>query len=225
MRSERIRLPHAAAAAGALTLVAGAALLFPGAVNRAADHLDPPGRTDLAFDTTPDAAADIADVYAWYAGDDMRLALTFAGPSVGTQPAVYDRDVLYKILVSTAAPDDTPEIVIKVRFAPGAKPNEFGVRYEGIPGVTGSIEGPVETILQKDGVKTFAGLLDDPFYFDLLGFRETRSTGSIRFNNQRSFFTGQNDTAFVIEVPKSRFAGGTGKLSVWSTAARFGGQK
>jgi hypothetical protein len=211
--------------AGAVAVAAGAALIVPGAANRAADHLDPPTRTDPAFDTTPDAPADIADVYAWYTGDDMRLALTFAGPSVGSQPAVYDRDVLYKILVSTAPPDDTPEIVIKVRFAPGARPNEFGVRYEGIPGVTGTIEGPVETVLQKDGVKTFAGLLDDPFYFDLLGFRETRSTGSIRFNNQRSFFTGQNDTAFVIEIPKNRFAGGTGKLSVWSTAARFGGQK
>ena len=211
--------------AGALAVAAGAALLIPGAADRAADHLDPPHRTDPAFDSTPDAPADIADVYAWYAGDDLRLALTFAGPSVGSQPAVYDRDVLYKILVSTAPPDNTPEVTIKVRFAPGAGPNEFGVRYEGIPGVTGTIEGPVETILQKDGVKTFAGLLDDPFYFDLVGFRETRSTGSIRFNNQRSFFTGQNDTAFVIEVPKNRFAGGTGKLSVWSTASRFGGQK
>jgi hypothetical protein len=197
----------------------------PGAADRAADHLDPPHRTDPAVDNSPDSAADIADVYAWYAGDDMRLALTFAGPSVGSQPAVYDRDVLYKILVSTAPPDDTPEVTIKVRFGPGVGPNEYGVRIEGIPGVNGAIEGPVETVLQKDGVKTFAGLLDDPFYFDLLGFRETRSTGSIRFNNQRSFFTGQNDTAFVIEVPRSRFAGGTGKLAIWSTASRFGGQK
>ncbi len=211
--------------AGALAIATAGALLLPGAINRAADHLDPPGRTDPAFDTTPDAPADIADVYAWYAGDDLRLALTFAGPSVGTQPAQYDRDVLYKILVSTAPPDDTPEVTIKVRFGAGTRPNEYGVRYEGIPGVSGTIEGPVETILQKDGVKTFAGLLDDPFYFDLLGFRETRSTGSIRFNNQRDFFRGQNDTAFVIELPKARLAGGTGKLAVWSTAARFGGQK
>ena len=211
--------------AGALALAAGGALLVPGAANRAADHLDPPGRTDPAVDTTPDAPADIADVYAWYGADSVRLALTFAGPSVGSQPGFYDRDVLYKILVSTAPPDDTAEVVIKVRFGAGTRPNEFGVRYEGIPGVTGAIEGPVETLLQKDGVKTFAGLVDDPFYFDLLGFRETRSTGSIRFNNQRSFFTGQNDTGFVLEIPRSRFAGGTGTINVWSTSARFGGQK
>ena len=29
----------------------------------AADHLDPPARTDPAVDATPDKAADIADVY------------------------------------------------------------------------------------------------------------------------------------------------------------------
>jgi hypothetical protein len=210
---------------GLLTAATGAALLLPGAANRAADHLDPPTRTDPAFDTTPDIPADIADVFAWYAGDTVKLALTFAGPSFGTQPAYYDRDVLYKILVSTAPPDDTPEYTIKVRFGPGAKANEYGVRFEGIPGVTGTIEGPVETVLQKDGVKAKAGLFDDPFYFDLLGFRESRSTGSIRFNNQRSFFTGQNDTAFIMEIPRSRFAGGNGKLSVWATTSRFGGQR
>ena len=93
---------------GLLNAATGAALLLPGAANRAADHLDPPTRTDPAFDTTPDIPADIADVFAWYAGDTVKLALTFAGPSFGTQPAYYDRDVLYKILVSTAPPDDTP---------------------------------------------------------------------------------------------------------------------
>jgi hypothetical protein len=211
--------------ASALAVVTGAALLLPGARNLAADHLDPPGRTDPAVDTTPDVPADIADVFAWYGGDTVKLALTFAGPSVGSQPAFYDRDVLYKVLVSTAAPDDTPEYTIKVRFGAGARPNEFGVRFEGVPGVAGTIEGPVETVLQKDGVKAMAGLLDDPFFFDLLGFRETRSTGSIRFSNQRSFFTGQNDTGFILELPRSRFAGGTGTINVWATSARFGGQK
>jgi hypothetical protein len=211
--------------AGTLAITAGAAILVPGAANRAADHLDPPGRTDPAVDTTPDVPADIADVFAWYGPDTVKLALTFAGPSIGSQPASYDRDVLYKILVSSAPPDDTPEIVIRARFGAGPRANEYGVRFEGLPGVTGTIEGPVETVLQKDGVRALAGLLDDPFYFDLVGFRETRSTGSIRFNNQRSFFTGQNDTGFVLEIPRTRFAGGQGTINVWSTSARFGGQK
>lgn len=209
---------------GALSLTATGAVLLPGAANRAADHFDPPGRTDPLVDTNPDLPADIADVYAWHTGEMLNLSVTFAGPNVNTAPAFYDRDVLYKVLVSTAAPDDTPEVVIRVRFGPGTRPNEFGVRFEGVPGVTGTIEGPVETTLVKDGVMARAGLFDDPFTFDLQGFREIRPTGQVRFNNTRDFFNLQNDTAFVLSIPKSRFGTGTGTIRVWSTTGRIGGQ-
>lgn len=209
---------------GAVTLAAASALMLPGASNRAADHFDPPARTDPAVDTTPDLPADIADVYAWHSGDNLNLSVTFAGPNVNTAPAFYDRDVLYKVLISTAAPDDTPEIVIRVRFGRGTGPNEFGVRYEGLPGVSGTIEGPVETTLVKDGVQTRAGLFDDPFTFDLVGFREVRPTGQVRFLNTRDFFDRQNDTGFVISIPKNRIGSGNGVIRVWSTTGRIGGQ-
>ena len=209
---------------GAIAACGGAALMITGASNRAADHFDPPGRTDPAVDTTPDLPADIADVYAWHTGDNLNLSVTFAGPNVNTAPAFYDRNVLYRVNVSTAAPDDTPEVVIRVRFGPGTRPNEFGVRFEGVPGVTGTIEGPVETTLVKDGVQARAGLFDDPFTFDLQGFREIRPTGQVRFNNTRDFFDKQNDTAFVLSIPKNRFGSGTGVLRIWSTTGRIGGQ-
>lgn len=204
--------------------VFAAVLFVPGASNRAADHLDPPGRTDLAVDATPDLPADIADIFAWHSGDTVKVIVTFGGPSSPTQPASYDRDVLYKILISTAAPADTAEAVITVRFGPGQGPNEWGVRFEGVPGVSGVIEGPVETTLVKDGVKARAGLFDEPFFFDLQGFRETRSLGAIRFQNTRNFFDANNDTAIVLEIPKDRFAGATMPLGFWTTTARFGGQ-
>lgn len=202
-----------------------AVLLVPGAANRAADHLDPPARTDLSFDPTPDVPADIADIFTWYSDDTVKVIVTFGGPSSITQPASYDRDVLYKILISTAAPADTPEVVIRARFGPGKVPGEWGVRFEGLPGVTGAIEGPVETTLLKDGIKARAGLFDEPFFFDLQGFRESRSLGAIRFLNTRNFFDANNDTALVIEIPKDRFAGATTPLGFWTTTARFGGQK
>jgi len=209
---------------GIATALAAVALVLPGARNLAADHLDPPGRTDLAVDPTPDLPADIADIFAWYSGDTVKVIVTFGGPSSPTQPASFDRDVLYKILVSTAAPADTPEVVIKVRFGPGQRPNEWGVRMEGIPGVTGAIEGPVDTDLVKDGVTARAGLFDEPFFFDLQGFRESRSLGAIRFVNTRNFFDANNDTAIVLEIPKDRFASATTPLGFWTTTARFGGQ-
>jgi len=202
-----------------------AVLLLPGAPNRAADHLDPPNRTDLAFDPIPDIPADIADVFAWHTADKVNVILTFGGPSSPTQPASFDRDVLYKILVSTAAPTDTPEIVIRARFGPGTGANEWGVRIEGVPGVNGAIEGPVDTDLVKDGVTARAGLFDEPFFFDLQGFRETRSLGAIRFDNRRNFFDANNDTAIVLSIPKDRFASASTPLGFWSVTSRFGGQK
>ena len=111
-----------------------------------------------------------------------------------------------------------------MRFGPGAGANEFGVQVSGMPGVTGDIVGPVETNLSKDGVTVRAGLFDDPFFFDLVGFRQTLSTGTLAFDNQRNFFAGQNLTAIVMEIPRSRIENGTNPIGIWSTTARFGGQ-
>jgi hypothetical protein len=211
------------AGGAAAALGAGVVLLVPGGANRAADHLEPPGRTNKDIDSTPDVPADIADVFAFVRGDQVILAMTFAGPGANTAPAVYDRDVLYKINVSTQAPADTPEIVIKWRYGPGTEPNKFGIQVEGLPGVTGVVEGSVEKVLEKDGVKVLAGLFDDPFFFDSRGFRETRNTGTLMFSNKRDFFAGQNDTAVIFSIPKDRFAGAAMPINVWGTTARFGG--
>lgn len=210
--------------AGPAAVILAAMLLVPGAGNRAADHLDPPTRTDPNLDPTPDLPADIADIFAWHSGDTVKLVLTFGGPSSPTLPAFYDRDVLYKILVSTAPPADTAEVVIRARFGRGQVPDEWGVRIEGVPGVTGAIEGPVETDLAMNGVRARAGLFDDPFFFDSRGLRESRQMGTIRISNTRDFFSAQNDTAIVIEIPRERFAGATGPLDVWTTTSRIGGQ-
>jgi hypothetical protein len=210
--------------AGSALAVLAAMAVVPGAANRAADHLDPPTRTDRALDPTPDLPADIADIFVWHANGTVRIALTFGGPSSPTLPGFYDRDVLYKILISTSPPADTPEVVIRARFGRGSGQDEWGVRIEGVPGVTGAIEGPVETVLTKDGVTARAGLFDDPFFFDSRGLRESRTLGAIRIDNGRDFFAAQNDTAIVLELPIDRFAGATGPLSVWTTTSRFGGQ-
>ena len=200
------------------------ATLVPGQLTQAADHLDPPGRTDPAVDATPDRAADIADVYSWHTDTSVIIAITFSGPQPTSQAATYDRNVLYTVNISNAGSRADAEIPIRVRFGPGAGANEFGVQVSGMPGVTGDIVGPVETNLSKDGVTVRAGLFDDPFFFDLVGFRQTVSTGTLAFDNQRNFFAGQNLTAIVMEIPRSRIENGTNPIGIWSTTARFGGQ-
>ncbi|AUW58757.1 hypothetical protein C1T17_12285 [Sphingobium sp. SCG-1] len=192
----------------------------------AADHLDPPTRTDPAMDTTPDRPADIADVYAWHTDTKVIIAMTFAGPQATTAPATYDRDVLYTINIANGPNKTVSTIPVTVRFGRDNTANgtQFGVQIAGLPGVTGALTGPVETNLSKDGVTARAGLFDDPFFFDLQGFRTTTSTGTLSFDKTRNFFAGQNLTAVVLEIPRDRIANGTNPIGVWGTTARFGGQ-
>jgi hypothetical protein len=188
----------------------------------AADHLDPPTRTDAAVDTQPDIPADIADVYVWHTATDLVIAVTFAGPQPGNMPAFYDRDVLYTVNISNAGQPADPEVQIRFRFGKDAQ-NNAGVEITGLPDGGPALVGPVETTLTRSGILARAGLYDDPFFFDLQGFRDTRSTGNLAFNNQRSFFTGQNDTAMVLQIPRTLIDRGS-ELNVWFTTARFGGQ-
>lgn len=193
----------------------------------AADHLDPPPRTDPAMDSTPDTPADIADVYAWYTSTSVIIAMTFAGPQATTVPASYDRDILYTINIANGPTKFIPTIPIKIRFGQDSARgnNQNGVQITGLPGVTGgAITGPVETNLTRDGVTVRAGLFDDPFFFDLQGFRSSRSTGTLSFSSTRNFFAGQNLTAVVIEIPKDRIANGNNPIGIWGTTARLGGQ-
>ena len=92
------------------------------------------------------------------------------------------------------------------------------------PGVTGALSGPVEQVLSQDGVRVEAGLFDDPFFFDLQGFKDTASTGTLSFDSSRDFFAGQNLTAIVISIPRDRIENGTSPIDVWGTTARIGGQ-
>ena len=211
--------------AGGMAVAAlGAVAFLPGSPGDAADHLDPPSRTDPSEDSTPDRAADIGDIYVWQNSQNVRLALTFAGPQATTQPATYDPDVLYTIHVSTDGDPTTSEEDIYVRFGEGGQPNTFGVQVTGLPGDIGTISGSVERTLLRSGARVRAGLFDDPFFFDLQGFMDTAATGTLQFDSSRDFFAGQNITAVVIEFPKSALPDSTDGISVWAETARFGGQ-
>lgn len=211
-----------ALAAGTGVAALAAVVLVPGQLALTADHLDPPLRTDPAFDSTPDIAADIADIYAFHDANNLYLISTFGGPADPSLPAFYDRDILHTINVSTSPPATSSDITIRFRFGPGTGAGQTGISVENLPGVNGALVGPVEQTLSKDGVRVYAGLRDDPFFFDSQGLRESRTMGVLRFNNQRSFFAAKNITVVAIEIPLSRI--GAGPLDIWNTTARFGGQ-
>lgn len=206
---------------GALALIP-AVLMSSDYATRAADHLDPPARTDPNVDPAPDLAADLADIFTFHTPTSIVIAITFAGPRAAGLPPVYDRDVLYGIHISNAGLKTDAEHNIYVRF--GFDGQAPGVQITGIPGVNGAIVGPVQTELNKDGVKAIAGIFDDPFFFDSQGLRETRATGTLSIRNTRDFFAKGNDTMVILEIPREPLLNGGTKLDMWTTAARFGGQ-
>ncbi len=207
-----------------IALAIGTAQFLPGLGLTAADHLDPPGRTDPNVDSTPDRAADIADLFAWHSDDAINLILTFAGPQATDQPATYDPDVLYTINISNAGSRTDTEIPIYIRFGNGPSAGQAGVQVSNVPGTTSPIVGAVETNIARNGVVVRAGLFDDPFFFDLQGFRETANTGTLSFDSNRDFFAGQNLTAVVISIPRDRIENGGNLIDVWAETSRFGGQ-
>ncbi len=206
----------------ALALTSGGFLLFRGR-SQAADHLDPPTRVDAAMMGT-DHAADIADIFAWHRGtgasQTLVTVLMFAGPDapVAGQRVSCDRNVLYGIHIDNTG-DAVAEHNIRVRFGVDDRMNCFA-RFEGIPGRTTALVAPVESVRTVAGVSVFAGLRDDPFFFDLQGFRTTLMTGTLSFANDRDFFSRKNTSAIVVEVPMGpTLATGT-TLRVWATSAR-----
>lgn len=216
---------------GAISLAAaGASAVIVRDPGQAADHLDPPARTDIRFDPTIDLPADIADIYAWTDANNLNMVYTFAGPSAGTLAAFYDPNVRYRFHVSNAGRTDDDEFTIMAQFGRGTGGN--GIKVEGLPGVTGPIIGPVERILTApNGVKVFAGLRSDPFFFDVLGFRATNSSGTLSILNTRDFFRDGNDTTIAVQVPLSivgRDSNSDGKVDnrfdIWVDSFRKGGQ-
>jgi hypothetical protein len=211
-----------------------AMLIVPGQRALSADHFDPPLRTDPrpGFDPTPDRHADIADLFAFYDTNNNVVLSdtihTFDATINSPLSDTYDRDVLYKINVSTDDTPATPEVSIRFRFAPGTNGTGFGVRFENIPGTTQPLVCKVEDttcqVTTPNGVvRAYAGLRNDPFFFDLQGFRDTISTGNFRFT-RTDFFLGKNILTVVLQVPRAALNTNTNRIGVWTTSARFGGQ-
>jgi hypothetical protein len=68
----------------------------------------------------------------------------------------------------------------------------------------------------RNGMTAFAGLRDDPFFFDLVQYLAVLGGASGFRNPGIDTFAGTNTLALVVEVPISRFGGAT-QLGIWGT--------
>jgi hypothetical protein len=202
----------------------------------AADHRD-------GMATTDDPLADIADVYAWHTGKDgtIVVVLTFNGVQLAGTDPTYDANTLYTIHIdNTGNPanksglmpmdnDNESDIQIQVRFGQNAL-LEWGVQVENLPGSDATFSGPVDMELAGGGVtRAYAGVFEDPFFFDLEGFNMTRDNllddadpADNAFDPTRDFFATTNVNAIVLEMDAAAAvnANADNWVQIWATAGR-----
>lgn len=133
-------------------------------LTRAADHLDAPA-------TTAEAAADINDVYAFRdTGDATKIALAMTVFPAATTASKFSDAVQYVIRTQSGAAFGTVanDFNIICTFNAAQTAQCWAGASEYLTGDASAATG----IASKDGkVKIFAGLRKDPFFFNLLGFR------------------------------------------------------
>jgi len=200
--------------AWAATVALGSTALLLGRPDaQAADHIDAPG-------TTADAPADITDFYAWQSADDRVVAAVgFAGLDIPGSEGTYDDQILYGIHIDNDG-DALADQTIWVRFGQ-APDGSWGARFEGIPGGEAEVIGAVNSELDAGlGLRAFAGVRDDPFFFDFDGFGATLATGDLSFDPDNDSFAGTNVTMIIVEMSIDGAAGGGDILNMWATSAR-----
>jgi hypothetical protein len=200
-------------AASALGAVALGALPLASSFSHAADHVDSPANA-------MDGAADLTDVYAWHTPTKLVVVFGFAGFTEAGLPATYDPTVLYTVHVDNDA-DNVADHEVFVRFGQNTA-GDWGVQVENLPGSPEPVVGPVDTTIEAAlDLRVFAGPRDDPFFFDLDGFRETVETGTLAFDNMRDSFAGYNVTAVVLEMSIDAVASGSDNVAIWVTTGRM----
>jgi len=185
-----------------------------------------------------DHAADIADVYTFKSPvnpDNVVLVMTVSGfiPPSEASTTFFDPGVLYQWKIDNDG-DAVEDLVIQafvtgtgghqvMHFRGPAKASELGSTTRVIEGpetATVAVSNTATPIAAtRNGMTVFAGVRDDPFFFDLVQFKKIIAGQATSFRNPGvDTFAGTNVLAIVVELPSSML-GGT-KLGVWGTTSR-----
>jgi hypothetical protein len=187
---------------------------------------------------TADRAADIADLYTFRSPtnpDNVVLVMTVSGlippPEAGT--TFFDPNVLYQWKIDNTG-DAVEDLVIQA-FVTGSGPNQV-VHFRGpaTPLMRGSetrvLRGPetatvrvshdaAPIVASRGALTVFAGVRDDPFFFDLTRFKEIIAGHASSFRNPGvDAFAGTGVLAIVVELPSALLGGP--QLGVWGTTNR-----
>lgn len=169
-------------AAVALALLASAPI-------HAADHLDGPAVSN-------DPAADINDVFAFINPNDAgELILAATILPLANSNSRFSDAVDYQFHIQNTA-DKSKDEIISCRFK-GKMAREY--KCKGPKHL--EVSGKLDKVNSHKGMRAYAGLRDDPFFFDLVAFKDTVATLSPQFTNPGDdFFEGLNAMAIVIGI-------------------------
>jgi hypothetical protein len=194
----------------------------------AADHRD-------STSTENDQAVDIADVYSFVSpasSANVVLAMTVPGLVPPSEDRFFDPNAVYQFKIDTNG-DALEDLVIQV-FATGTGPDQtLHFRGPAAPPVTGAVnellpggddatvqfsEAGQTRIATGGGLTVFAGVRDDPFFFDLARFRQVVAGEEAGFRDPGvDTFAGTNALAIVVELPRAMLAT---QFGVWGTTNR-----
>lgn len=206
-------------------------LVLAGGVLIAADHIDAPAVTGPGS-TSP--GNDITDVYAFQSPADnskMVFVLNTQGllSPTASATASFPSNVMYEVNIDNTG-DNVEDLVIqclvqngKMRVygpvAPAATGLNSTVRTNGPAtevSVTAYGAATINTTTNANGTRIFAGPRDDPFFFDLVRFKEIIAGTQTSFRNPGvDTFAGTNVMSIVVEVPKSLLGSAT-TINVWA---------
>ncbi len=217
-----------------LAVLIGAAGLL--AINSAqgADHRDSPA-------TTGNAPLDITDVYAFRdptANDNLVVGFGVNGVTTPDQNANarFSSTGSYLIHVDNNG-DLNDDATVTVKFD-NSDPQKFTITGLGSTPITGPVTpaGSAPNITAAGGIKVFAGLRDDPFFFDLTAFKHFVAGPYVPAAGLRAAadgapadtFAGTNVSYVVIDLPITALTGAanssTGVINAWVSTDTGSGQ-
>ncbi len=148
-----------------LTVLGAAVTGIVALSSRAADHIDGPSATKAP-------EADITDVYSWMSADGSKVNLVMNVLPFATSTSKFSDKVLHVFHVNSAAKygDKSTETNVVCGFDAAQKVSCWVGKDEYVTGDASARTG----LVSKSGkTKVFAGIVDDPFFFNLEGFKAT----------------------------------------------------
>ena len=215
-----------------IAVLALAALVIGSAAMRvgAADHLDAPSLGSLSVGALK-GDRDINDVYVFPAAGNRTVLVMTTNPAVNIPTidpfGTYGTNVQYRLNI-----DNTGDFIQDVSYVTtfgqpdGAGNQHYTVkRYDGSAAIDASGKGKAVASgftndakgqsQGRDGARAFAGQRSDPFFFDLIAFRNAVgiSSGPTFCQATSDFFAPLDTLAIVLEVPDGAL--GT-QINVWA---------